>query len=25
MEVKAFGIKVSIVEPGAYATEFGGP
>lgn len=25
MEVKAFGIKVTIVEPGAYATEFGGP
>ena len=25
MEVKRFGIKVSIVEPGAYATEFGGP
>ena len=25
MEVKPFGIKVSIVEPGAYATEFGGP
>jgi NAD(P)-dependent dehydrogenase (short-subunit alcohol dehydrogenase family) len=25
MEVKPFGIKVTIVEPGAYATEFGGP
>ena len=25
MEVKHFGIKVTIVEPGAYATEFGGP
>lgn len=25
MEVKAFGIKVTVVEPGAYATEFGGP
>ncbi|MEO6815792.1 MAG: SDR family NAD(P)-dependent oxidoreductase [Edaphobacter sp.] len=25
MEVKAFGIKVTIVEPGAYATEFGSP
>ncbi len=25
MEVKLFGIKVTIVEPGAYATEFGGP
>ena len=24
-EVKAFGIKVTIVEPGAYATEFGSP
>ena len=24
-EVKAFGVKVTIVEPGAYATEFGGP
>ena len=24
-EVKAFGIKVSIIEPGAYATEFGSP
>jgi NAD(P)-dependent dehydrogenase (short-subunit alcohol dehydrogenase family) len=24
-EVKSFGIKVTIVEPGAYATEFGGP
>ena len=24
-EVKGFGIKVSIIEPGAYATEFGGP
>ena len=24
-EVKPFGIKVTIVEPGAYATEFGGP
>jgi len=25
IEVKPFGIKVTIVEPGAYATEFGGP
>lgn len=25
MEVKPFGIKVTIVEPGAYATEFGSP
>jgi NADP-dependent 3-hydroxy acid dehydrogenase YdfG len=25
MEVKAFGIKVTIIEPGAYATEFGSP
>jgi NAD(P)-dependent dehydrogenase (short-subunit alcohol dehydrogenase family) len=25
MEVKPFGIKVTIIEPGAYATEFGGP
>ena len=25
LEVKPFGIKVTIVEPGAYATEFGGP
>jgi NADP-dependent 3-hydroxy acid dehydrogenase YdfG len=25
MEVKHFGIKVTIVEPGAYATEFGSP
>ena len=25
LEVKSFGIKVTIVEPGAYATEFGGP
>ncbi len=25
MEVKPFGINVTIVEPGAYATEFGGP
>jgi NADP-dependent 3-hydroxy acid dehydrogenase YdfG len=25
MEIKHFGIKVTIVEPGAYATEFGGP
>lgn len=25
MEVKPFGIKVTIVEPGAYATDFGGP
>jgi NADP-dependent 3-hydroxy acid dehydrogenase YdfG len=25
MEVKPFGIKVTIVEPGVYATEFGGP
>ena len=25
MEVKPFGITVTIVEPGAYATEFGGP
>ena len=25
MEVKRFGIKVTIVEPGAYATEFGSP
>ncbi|MFT4111728.1 SDR family NAD(P)-dependent oxidoreductase [Silvibacterium sp.] len=25
MEVRSFGIKVSIIEPGAYATEFGGP
>ncbi len=25
MEVKPFGIQVTIVEPGAYATEFGGP
>jgi NAD(P)-dependent dehydrogenase (short-subunit alcohol dehydrogenase family) len=25
MEVERFGIKVTIVEPGAYATEFGGP
>jgi NAD(P)-dependent dehydrogenase (short-subunit alcohol dehydrogenase family) len=25
MEVKPFGIDVTIVEPGAYATEFGGP
>lgn len=25
IEVKAFGIKVTIVEPGAYATEFGSP
>ena len=25
MEVKPFGVKVTIVEPGAYATEFGGP
>ena len=25
VEVKPFGIKVTIVEPGAYATEFGGP
>ncbi len=24
-EVKAFGIKVTIIEPGAYATEFGSP
>jgi len=24
-EVKPFGIKVTIIEPGAYATEFGGP
>lgn len=24
-EVKSFGIKVSIIEPGAYATEFGSP
>ncbi len=24
-EVKAFGIKVTLVEPGAYATEFGSP
>jgi NAD(P)-dependent dehydrogenase (short-subunit alcohol dehydrogenase family) len=24
-EVRAFGIKVTIIEPGAYATEFGGP
>ena len=24
-EVKGFGIKVTIIEPGAYATEFGGP
>ena len=25
LEVKAFGIKVTIIEPGAYATEFGSP
>jgi NADP-dependent 3-hydroxy acid dehydrogenase YdfG len=25
MEVKPFGVKVTIVEPGAYATEFGSP
>ena len=25
MEVKPFGIKVTIIEPGAYATEFGSP
>ena len=25
LEVKPFGIQVTIVEPGAYATEFGGP
>ena len=25
VEVKPFGVKVTIVEPGAYATEFGGP
>jgi len=25
IEVKPFGIKVTIIEPGAYATEFGGP
>ncbi len=25
LEMKPFGIKVTIVEPGAYATEFGGP
>lgn len=25
LEVKPFGVKVTIVEPGAYATEFGGP
>lgn len=25
MEVAQFGIKVTIIEPGAYATEFGGP
>jgi NADP-dependent 3-hydroxy acid dehydrogenase YdfG len=25
MEIKPFGIKVTIVEPGAYATEFGSP
>jgi NAD(P)-dependent dehydrogenase (short-subunit alcohol dehydrogenase family) len=25
MEIKPFGIRVTIVEPGAYATEFGGP
>lgn len=25
VEVKAFGIKVTIIEPGAYATEFGSP
>ena len=25
MEVQPFGIKVTIIEPGAYATEFGGP
>ncbi len=25
IEVKPFGIKVTLVEPGAYATEFGGP
>jgi NAD(P)-dependent dehydrogenase (short-subunit alcohol dehydrogenase family) len=25
MEVKPFGIRVTVVEPGAYATEFGGP
>jgi NADP-dependent 3-hydroxy acid dehydrogenase YdfG len=25
LEVKAFGIKVTIIEPGAYATEFGTP
>ncbi|TRX54343.1 SDR family NAD(P)-dependent oxidoreductase [Fulvivirga sp. M361] len=24
-EIKAFGIKVSLIEPGAYATEFGSP
>lgn len=24
-EVRSFGIKVTIIEPGAYATEFGGP
>jgi len=25
LEIKAFGIKVTIIEPGAYATEFGSP
>ena len=25
MEIQPFGIKVTIIEPGAYATEFGGP
>ena len=25
LEVKAFGVKVTIIEPGAYATEFGSP
>ena len=25
LEVKTFGIKVTIIEPGAYATEFGSP